>query len=145
MSMNFCHNKSVGLLIIRVAIGALFALVGWMKVSDMTNTVLMFAQMGIPAYLAYIAAYTELLGGISLILGYGSKIASALLAVTMAVAAYEVRTAGFMMMALPLTLLAVALGLMFTGPGKYSLGSSCGCPCKEGTCPVTTVSSTPTV
>lgn len=143
--MNFLHNKSVGLIIIRVFIGALFAVIGWMKVSDMTNTVAMFAQMGIPTVLAYVAAYTEFLGGISLILGYGSKIASALLAITMLVASYEIRSAGFMMMAFPLTLFAVTLGLVFTGPGKYSLGSSCGCPCKEGTCPVTTISNTPTV
>lgn len=134
--MKAWHNKSVGLLIIRIVIGVVFVAFGWSKVSDMATTVQNFSQMGISTFWAYIASYVEFLGGISLILGYGSKFASALLAITMAVASYKVSSMGWMMMAFPFSLFGVTLGLSFTGSGAYSLGSKCGCPCKEGTCPV---------
>lgn len=137
--MKCWHNKNIGLLIIRVIVGIVFLYVGWQKVSNMggeMGTVASFAQMGFNAFWAYVASYVELLGGIALILGYGTKIAGALLAVTMLVATYKVYPGGFMNAAFPLSLLAVTLGLSFTGSGAYGLGSKCGCPCKEGTCPI---------
>jgi putative oxidoreductase len=130
------HNKNIGLLIIRVVVGIVFIYFGWDKVSDMTTTVNNFSQMGFHAFWAYVASYVEFIGGIALVLGFGTKIVGILLAITMAVATYVVYPNGFMMASFPFTLLGTALGLSFIGGGKYSIGSCCGCPCKEGTCPV---------
>lgn len=138
--MHYVHNKNIGLLIIRVVVGAIFAYAGWLKVSNMggdTGTIASFAQMGFNAFWAYVASYTEFLGGIALILGYGTKIAGILLTITMAVAIKVVYPVGGLQMAmLPIVLGAVTLGLTFTGSGSYALGAKCGCPCKEGVCPV---------
>jgi uncharacterized membrane protein YphA (DoxX/SURF4 family) len=134
--MKFSHNKSVGLLIIRIVVGVVFIFFGYMKAIDMPGTITMFAGMGISAFWAYVATYVEIIGGVSLILGFGTKIAGILLGITMIVATYKVIPAGFMMAAFPLTLGAVSIGLVFIGSGRFSIGASCGCPCKEGACPV---------
>ena len=133
-NMKFTHNKSIGLLILRIVIGGIFIMAGWMKVSNMDATVAMFASMGFGTFLAYVASYVEFLGGISLVLGYGSKISSALLSIVMIVAIYKVQAGGMMAIMAPLAILGATLALFFTGSGKYGFGSDCGCPTKEGTC-----------
>ena len=135
------HNKSFGLLVIRVIIGAVFVVHGYDKLGDMAGTVGFFGKLGFAPFLAYIVALVEFVGGISLIVGYGSKIAALLLAVTMLVAVVSVHagngfSAGKGGYEYVLTLFAVSVGLLYTGPGRYSLGASCGCPVKEGVCSV---------
>jgi uncharacterized membrane protein YphA (DoxX/SURF4 family) len=134
--MKFTHDKSIGLLILRIIIGGIFIMAGWAKVSNMDATVAMFASMGFGTFLTYVASYVELLGGISLVVGYGSKIASALLSVVMIVAIYKLRNMGMAAVMPPLAILGATLALFFTGSGKYGFGSDCGCPVKEGTCPI---------
>lgn len=134
--MKFTHNKNIGLLILRLVIGAIFIMAGWAKVSNMEATIAMFAGMGFNAFWTYVASYVELLGGISLVVGYGSKIASALLSVTMIVAIYKVQAGGMMAVMAPLAILGATLALFFTGSGKYGFGSDCGCPTKDGCCPL---------
>jgi uncharacterized membrane protein YphA (DoxX/SURF4 family) len=134
------HNKSVGLLLLRVATGLVFLVHGYLKIvmmSDPQGTIAFFASIGLPAFCAYLVAYVELLGGISLIVGYGSKIFSALLAIVMIVALIKVHIPmGWLASELPITLLGATLGIFFAGAGKYGLGSDCGCPVGKGTCPV---------
>ncbi len=134
--MKFTHNTSIGLLILRLVIGAIFIMAGWSKVSNMAGTVAMFAGMGITPFWAYVASYVELLGGISLVVGYGSKISSALLSIVMIVAIYVVQAGGMMAIMAPLAILGATLALFFTGSGKYGFGSDCGCPVKEGCCAI---------
>lgn len=134
------HNKDFGLLVIRVIIGAIFVVHGYQKLQGMEGVVGFFGSLGFAPFLAYVVALVEFLGGISLIIGYGSKIASALLAATMLVAIVKVHgsngfSAGKGGYEFVLALFAVAVGLLYTGPGRYSLGARCGCPVKEGVCP----------
>lgn len=134
------HNKDFGLLIIRVIIGAIFVVHGYQKLGAMAMTVGFFGKLGFAPFLAYLVAWVEFLGGISLIIGYGSKIASILLAVVTLSAivkvhgpnGFSVGRGGYEFV---LTLFAVTVGLLYTGPGKYSIGSRCGCPVKDGVCP----------
>ncbi len=137
--MKFTHNTSIGLLILRLVIGAIFIMAGWAKVSNMggaEGTVALFASMGFSTFWAYVASYVELLGGISLVVGYGSKISSVLLSITMIVAIYVVQAGGMMAIMAPLAILGATLALFFTGSGKYGFGSDCGCPVKEGSCAI---------
>ncbi len=133
--MKFSHNKDVGLLILRIIIGAVFIFAGYSKLSDMGATVAQFGTIGFVPFWAYVVAWVEFIGGISLVVGYGSKIASALLSIIMIVAIYVSMGGGMAAISTPLVTLGATLALFFTGAGKYGLGSNCGCPVKEGSCP----------
>ena len=136
------HNKDFGLLVIRVIIGAVFVVHGYQKLQGIEGVVGFFGSLGFAPFLAYVVAWVEFLGGISLIIGYGSKIAAALLAITMLVAMVKVHgangfSAGKGGYEFVLSLFAVAVGLLYAGPGRYSLGARCGCPVKDGVCAAT--------
>lgn len=134
------HNKSFGLFVIRLVVGVLFVLHGYMKLSNIDGTVAGFTQMGFAPFWAYVVSLVEFLGGISLVIGYGASVASALLAITMLVAILTVHKTGGLIGPnsgeLAIVMFAVTLGLTFAGSGKYSLSSCCGCATKQGTCPV---------
>lgn len=136
------HNKDFGLLVIRVIIGAIFVVHGYQKLQGMEGVVGFFGSLGFAPFLAYLVAWVEFLGGISLIIGYGTKIAAALLAITMLVAIVKVHgpngfSAGKGGYEFVLALFAVSVGLLYTGPGRYSIGARCGCPVKDGVCAAT--------
>jgi putative oxidoreductase len=123
-------NTDAGLLVLRIGIGFVFILAGWMKVAHLGQTVAMFGQMGFNAFWTYVASFTELLGGIAILLGAWTRIAAVLLTITMAVAVYVTRANTGMMMT-PLILIFANVTLFLTGGGAYSLAKKmCGC----GTC-----------
>lgn len=109
------------------------------KVSDLNATVIGFASMGFSPFWAYVASFTELLGGIAVLLGIYTKDAAILLAITMAVATYVTRSNQMAMMT-PLSFLFSTLALTFMGGGKYSvMKKDCSC----GDCESCKVSNTP--
>ncbi|HEX6987359.1 MAG TPA: DoxX family protein, partial [Planctomycetaceae bacterium] len=77
---------------------------------------------------AWTAALSEFAGGILLMLGLATRFAAVFVAATMAVAAFKVHGHAFALAAKPipgmeyaLTLMCVALGLVFTGPGRFAV------------------------
>lgn len=75
---------------------------------------------------AYAAAYTELLGGLFLILGIATRISSGLIFIVIAVAALKVHLAkGFFLSSggfeYTLLILCACLSLIIYGPGKWSI------------------------
>ncbi len=127
-------KAETGTLILRVVLGIIFFVHGLVKFQGgIGNTVGWFDSIGIPGGIAYIVAIIELVGGIALIVGFGTKIVSALLALLMIGATLKVKLAvGFLgngQMAgyeLDLALLAIALYLAINGSKKYSLGQLIG-------------------
>lgn len=113
-------NSNLAVLITRLIIGGIFIGTGWMKVSDMATTLGYFSQMGIPAFLTYIVAYAELVGGILVILGLWTEIAAAVLAVIMIFAIWYSRSLGFVGILGPLAVLAGLVSILGSGPGQYS-------------------------
>lgn len=87
-----------GLLLVRVVVGLSFILHGLSKFQMGLDQVAgWFGSMGIPAILAYVVAYLELLGGIGLILGVGTRLWAALLSIVMIGATLKVKAAnGFL-------------------------------------------------
>jgi putative oxidoreductase len=125
-------NANAALLVLRICVAFVFIMAGWEKVSHLQTTVGMFGQMGFNAFWAYVVSFVELLGGIAILLGVWTRLAAALLAITMIVAAYVTRANAGMMMT-PLILLFVNVSLFLSGGGAYSLAKKmCGC----GTCPM---------
>ena len=85
------------------------------------------AQLGFPSWMAYVSAFTEFLGGMALILGVITSVATIAIGIDMAVAIAKVHithgltgNGGF---EFPLSLLALALLLLADGPGMFSLDS----------------------
>ena len=126
-------GTDVALLALRLALGAIFIahggqkLFGWWGGNGLEATVTGFAGMGIPAPLAYLAAFTEFFGGLAVIVGVLSRLASLGLFVTMAVAVAKVHGAnGFFLSdkgyEYNLALAAMALAIFLAGPGRIALG-----------------------
>ncbi|WEK61207.1 MAG: DoxX family protein [Candidatus Microbacterium colombiense] len=121
---------SLGLLVLRVVVGAVFAAHGAQKIFEFTipGTVGSFADMGVPMaeIAAPVVAFIELIGGILLILGFLTRPVSILLAIDMAVALVLVHLpaglwvgdGGYEFVAV---LGVVALALAFTGAGRFSV------------------------
>ena len=129
--MNNDTMKSTGLLILRLVFGFVMIMHGTQKAFEWTpaGTTASFEQLGIPmaaAAAAYFAMATELLGGIMIILGAGTRIAAAASVVSMSGALFFVHlAAGFSASKggyeYVLTLAAVAAALALTGAGKFSI------------------------
>lgn len=127
-----------GLLILRLALGAIFfahgaqKVLGWFGGHGLAATVGGMTQMGIPAALGYIAAFTEFLGGLGLIFGVLARLSALGIFIVMAVAVLKVHLAnGFFMnwtgsqrgegFEYHLLVMAIALMVMLAGPGRLAL------------------------
>lgn len=132
------QNKSAGLLVLRIGVGAIFIFSGYMKVSDLAGTVAFFGTIGFAPFWAYLVSFVELFGGIMVLLGVHTRIAAKLLTIIMIVAIYELR-GNLQMVMTPVSVFFSTLCLTLAGGGAYSLmrgrcgssgscgGKSCGC------------------
>lgn len=121
---------SLGYLILRAGVGALFALHGWPKLIHGVETWRwMGEQLGpwgihfAPVVWGFIAMMAEFGGGICLVLGFATRPASFLLACVMVVAiSYHLHKGDpYDVYSHPLTLLVVMICIFLTGPGNVSL------------------------
>lgn len=131
MCCRWCHNRALGQLLLRLALGGFFIAHGVSKFINMTDMIAVFGEWGLASYWAYIIATTELLAGLALVLGAFVWLAAALIVVEMAVAIYVViipNTVGQDF--LPryifgwgqnLIYAVAALSLALSGSGKWSL------------------------
>ncbi len=123
------NNYEFGLLILRVVLGATFLTHGIMKFSaGIAGTAGWFASLGLPGFLAYVVAIIELVGGIAMILGIGTRIVGALFTLVMIGAIVTVKIpvgfAGNGQMAgweLDLAFLAMSVVLFLSGSEKFAL------------------------
>ena len=122
-------NYEIGALVLRVVLGITFFIHGLAKFQGgIENTVGWFASIGLPGVLAYAVASVELVGGILLIIGLGSRVVSAILALLMIGATLKVKLAiGFLgngQMAgyeLDLALLAMAVFIAINGSKMFAV------------------------
>lgn len=109
------------LLVARIIIAVIFIIAGWMKVSNMDQTVGFFGTLGIPAFLAYIVSYAEFLGGIALLLGLWTDLATIGLGIIMLGAIWFTHKGGFPAFGMPLVTLASLIAILAAGPGALAL------------------------
>jgi putative oxidoreductase len=126
-------DSSAAPVALRLALGAVFfahgaqKLFGWWGGHGFANTAKFFeSQLGLsPGHLhAALAGGGEIFGGIFLLLGLFTRFAAAQAAVIMGVAIWTVHRSAFFApagMEYPLTLLLIAVALVFTGGGALSL------------------------
>lgn len=129
---------SYGTTFARIALGVVFLLHGLSKFGvlgggSIDDTVAMFGMMNmpVPVFTAAFVAVLEIVGGLALILGYGVRIAAAVLGIVMLVAIVAVKLPaeanpvaminGMVGYELDLALLAGLVMLFFQGAGAFSL------------------------
>lgn len=124
------------LLVLRIALGVIFfahgaqKMLGWFGGNGLAATVQGMSQGGIPVPLVYVAVFTEFFGGLAVIVGALTRLASLGLFVTMLVAIFKVHLAnGFFMngaggagIEYNVALAAMSLALVLAGPGRIALG-----------------------
>lgn len=128
--MDFLRRKymDVGLLWLRIVTGFGIMTHGYPKIfgGKMEGFTSLTADLGfpLPGFFAWLAALTELLGGLLLAVGAGTRIVALLLLGTMLVAAF-MQHAGdpFSEKEMAILYLTFAGTLMLTGPGKFSVDS----------------------
>ena len=125
------NTNNIGTVIMRVILGLTFFIHGLTKFQGgIENVVGFFESLGIFGFAAYIVALIELIGGILMILGIGTRIISVLFACTMLGAIFTVKfsagflgdgqTAGY---EFELALLTMSVFLAMTNNAHFSLGN----------------------
>ena len=133
-------HRDVGLLILRVGVGLAFMLHGWPKISGGPEFwAKIGGAMGIvgisfaPTFWGFMAACSEFFGGLFLALGLFARPAAFFMAFTMLIATSMHITGGdgFNVFSHPLKMFFVFAGLIFSGPGRWSLDGLAGRSSKE--------------
>ena len=130
--MSQAEKQSWGVTLLRVIVGVVFLAHGGQKlfVYGVQGFAGFLAHMGLPTFLSPIVIAIELLGGVALILGVGTRIAAAAIAVNMLGAILAVHLKGGFFLPTgfeyALTMLAASAALILTGPGAASLDGVIG-------------------
>ncbi|WHY79553.1 DoxX family protein [Neobacillus sp. WH10] len=123
-------KNEVGVVILRIILGVIFFIHGLVKFQGgIENIAGWFDSIGIPGFMAYVVASIEVIGGIALIIGLGTRIVSSLFVFLMIGAIIKVKlAAGFLGNGeiagyeLELAYLAMALFLAINGSKQFSVG-----------------------
>jgi putative oxidoreductase len=118
--------QPLGLLVLRVVLGAIMAAHGYPKVFGGLQGFAHFVEsLGLPFWLGYVAAFTEFVGGLLLLFGVLTRWVAAALLVEMIVAMWKVSGHGSFLgqsnIHLPLLIAGAALLFVFFGGGSASL------------------------
>nr|WP_269521553.1 DoxX family protein [Bacillus sp. J33] len=116
-------KAELGALVLRLTLGIIFFIHGLVKFQGgIENIVGWFESIGLPGFMAFAVAGIELVGGIALIIGLGTRIVSALIGIIMIGATLKVKMAAGLLgngqMAgyeLDLAFLAMAIYLAING------------------------------
>lgn len=114
---------------VRVFLGMAFLIHGSTKFQNgIENTVGFFESLGLPGFFAYAVAFIELIGGIAMIAGFGTRIVGFLFSLILIGAIVKVKiSAGFLgngQMAgyeLDLALLVLSIYLVITNRSAYAV------------------------
>jgi putative oxidoreductase len=122
--------QPLALVIMRLALGVIMFVHGYQKVfQNLQSFVHMVGHMGMPQWLGYVAAFTELLGGLLILAGFFTRPAAFAILVDLIVAIWKVHWHNGLTGAgsdrpgfeFPLAVVALAFALIFFGAGPISI------------------------
>ena len=121
--------QPLALLFMRMALGIIMIAHGYQKVfRNLGPFVHIVGSMGIPQWLGYVAAFTELLAGLMILAGFFTRPAGFAICIDMAVAIWKVHWHNGLMGApdhpgfeFPMAVAALAFALIFFGAGPISI------------------------
>ncbi|HLH07640.1 MAG TPA: DoxX family protein [Terriglobales bacterium] len=127
MNLSFLDRvQPLAFFILRFVLGIIMLVHGYHKVfGGLHHHAQFVASMGMPAWLGYVSAFTEFLGGIALIAGVLTRFAAFAVCIDMCVAIAKVHWShgltGQGGYEFPLSLAAISFALIFTGAGPISV------------------------
>ena len=120
--------QPLALLILRLALGVIMVAHGYPKVfGGLHHHAQFVASLGMPAWLGYVSAFAEFLGGVLVILGFLTRPAALAICMDMAVAIGKVHWKNGLVGAnrggyeFPLALAVIAFALIFYGAGPIAI------------------------
>jgi putative oxidoreductase len=115
--------QPLGLLALRVVLGAILVGYGYGKVfGGLHKMASVAASLGLPGWLGYASAFTEFVGGMLLVAGLFTRLASIAICINMLVAVKSQWHSGFLRgYDYPLACAAIAFAIVFVGAGPISL------------------------
>jgi putative oxidoreductase len=121
----FDRLQPLALLVMRLALGAVVFGHGYLKVfGGLHHHAQLVASLGLPAWTAYLSAFTEFFGGLLVLLGLFTRIAAFAICIDLSVAIWKVNWHSGMMgnggYEFPLALAALAFALIFFGAGPMA-------------------------
>ena len=130
MLKNLGKHSNYGTLILRVIVGIVFIVHGYLKLAGLEGTGGFLSSLGVPAagFFAIVVALVEFFGGIALVVGLFTRYVGLLLAIDMlfAIILFHGKN-GFLLSnggyEFVLVLLAASIFFLLHGAGKYSLDS----------------------
>lgn len=117
------YNRSLGLLIIRIALGLVFFMHGWTKVNNTSMVEGMFVHFGLGGGTGIFIAWLETIGGLALILGILTRVFAVAFTIEMLVAIFLTGgiANGYQPHELELFLMLVSAGIALAGSGRYAI------------------------
>ena len=121
--------QPLALFVLRLALGAIMLAHGYHKVlGGMHQHAHFIASLGLPAWLGYVSALTEFLGGLLLLVGFFTRPAAFAVCINLVVAIWKVHLHNGLSgvpdrpgYEFPLALAAIAFALIFLGAGPIAL------------------------
>ncbi|HYM78722.1 MAG TPA: DoxX family protein [Candidatus Dormibacteraeota bacterium] len=121
--------QPLALLLMRLTLGAIMATHGYHKVfGGLHQFAHMVGGMGLPAWLGYVSAFTELLGGLMILAGFFTRPAAFAISINLAAAIWKVHLHNGLLGSpdrpgyeFPLAAATLACALIFFGGGPFAL------------------------
>lgn len=121
--------QPLALLVVRLTLGTIMTVHGYHKVfGGLHHFASMVGGMGLPAWLGYVSAFTELLGGLLLLVGFFTRPAAFAICINLCVAIFKVHLYNGLMgspdrpgFEFPLAAATLAFALIFFGAGPISM------------------------
>ena len=121
--------QPLALLVVRLVLGIVMTTHGWHKVfGGLQDTAQFVGSLGLPAWLGYVASFTEFVGGLLILAGFFTRAAAFAICIDLAVAIWKVHWHNGIMgssdhpgIELPLAVATLAFALIFFGGGPIAL------------------------
>jgi len=121
--------QPLALLVMRLSLGIIMSVHGYHKVfGGLQHFAHMIGGMGLPSWLGYVSAFTELLGGLLIIAGFFTRPAAFAICINLAVAIWKVHLHNGLLgspdhpgFEFPLAAATLAFALIFFGAGPIAI------------------------